>query len=468
MSKYDVIVIGAGIGGLCNAGILAKNGKNVLILEQSDHIGGRAIEFPYKGCRIQLGWHQIEDTGSGLTKVFEYLGKELKHSEVSQDIPFWIDGKWKTMPEIVNADPKAFRRFIRMVTEELSWADIEMMADQPVRPWVMKNNLGEGVLRLLEIMAEYEVVTHDWWNHSLSEQLWMRKLHFTERRMAGYCYNPLPGWKGAWEILEDAVRGLGVEIRLNTPVKDILIEPGGNMQRVVGVESQTTPSCMATDYPYTEVIEAPCVISTLPCWDILKIVDKGLLPRWYVEQIKYICRDDLKVAWIGIYASLPEPLMVKTEREMPGWFSGPRTGLFGFATNFTAFAPYVSPPGEYLVTVGAGISDKHMKMPRRQFNKLMENFEKEAEDLFPVFKKRTWTQRHVVWDPAQGVTWKPGSVGPYRPDTDVPTVDGLYFASEAFRGHSVGCDRAPRIAMSVTEKILERPIPEFKDSWHYK
>jgi hypothetical protein len=99
---------------------------------------------------------------------------------------------------------------------------------------------------------------------------------------------------------------------------------------------------------------------------------------------------------------------------------------------------------------------------------LMEEFEKEAEDLFPVFKKRTWSQRHVVWDPAQGVQWKPGAVGPYRPDTDVPAIEGLYFASEAFRGHSVGCDRAPRIAMSVTEKVLGRPIPEFKNSWHYR
>ena len=33
MKKYDVIIIGAGIGGLTAGAILAKNGKKVLILE---------------------------------------------------------------------------------------------------------------------------------------------------------------------------------------------------------------------------------------------------------------------------------------------------------------------------------------------------------------------------------------------------------------------------------------------------
>lgn len=42
MSRFDAIVIGAGINGLAAATVLARRGKSVCILEQSDRIGGMA------------------------------------------------------------------------------------------------------------------------------------------------------------------------------------------------------------------------------------------------------------------------------------------------------------------------------------------------------------------------------------------------------------------------------------------
>ena len=38
---HQVIVIGAGISGLCAARVLAEKGVNVLVLEAADRIGGR-------------------------------------------------------------------------------------------------------------------------------------------------------------------------------------------------------------------------------------------------------------------------------------------------------------------------------------------------------------------------------------------------------------------------------------------
>ncbi|MCK5479303.1 MAG: NAD(P)-binding protein, partial [Methylococcales bacterium] len=48
VNHYDVIVIGSGIGGLTAAGLLAKSGKSVLVLETHDRPGGYAHGFKRK------------------------------------------------------------------------------------------------------------------------------------------------------------------------------------------------------------------------------------------------------------------------------------------------------------------------------------------------------------------------------------------------------------------------------------
>ena len=74
--KYDVIIIGAGLGGLTSGAVLAKKGKKVLMLEQHNIPGGCATTFKHRDYKVEVGLHMIDglDSGDPKRKLFEDLG----------------------------------------------------------------------------------------------------------------------------------------------------------------------------------------------------------------------------------------------------------------------------------------------------------------------------------------------------------------------------------------------------------
>jgi prolycopene isomerase len=60
-----VVVIGSGIGGLTSAGLLAKQGKKVLVVERHDRPGGYAHSFRRRGYRFDSAVHVIGGCGDG-------------------------------------------------------------------------------------------------------------------------------------------------------------------------------------------------------------------------------------------------------------------------------------------------------------------------------------------------------------------------------------------------------------------
>lgn len=69
MKKNDVVVIGSGISGLLTALALSREGKNVLILEKEDCIGGVCRSYEVDGYRLDTGPHAITRLESGPLKV---------------------------------------------------------------------------------------------------------------------------------------------------------------------------------------------------------------------------------------------------------------------------------------------------------------------------------------------------------------------------------------------------------------
>ncbi len=59
--RYDVIVIGAGLGGLTVAALLARAGRQVLVLERSGSVGGAASTYRVGGLTIEASLHETAD-----------------------------------------------------------------------------------------------------------------------------------------------------------------------------------------------------------------------------------------------------------------------------------------------------------------------------------------------------------------------------------------------------------------------
>ena len=73
--KYDVVIIGGGLGGLTAANKLAKNGRKVLLLESHDKLGGFATWFHRRKHIFDVSLHGFP---VGMQKSLrKYWGQEF-------------------------------------------------------------------------------------------------------------------------------------------------------------------------------------------------------------------------------------------------------------------------------------------------------------------------------------------------------------------------------------------------------
>ena len=74
--KYDVVIIGSGLGGLLCGSLLAREGKRVLVLERQAQPGGCMQSYQRDGFSFDTGLHYIGGLAEGqpLHRVFSHLG----------------------------------------------------------------------------------------------------------------------------------------------------------------------------------------------------------------------------------------------------------------------------------------------------------------------------------------------------------------------------------------------------------
>jgi phytoene dehydrogenase-like protein len=105
---YDVIIIGAGAGGLTAAALLSKTGFSVCVLEKEQHVGGYLAGFRRKDFRFDTAIHWLNQcTPDGLLgKVFSILGDDYPKAVLQRRIRRY---KGDTFDYLLTDDPNELR-----------------------------------------------------------------------------------------------------------------------------------------------------------------------------------------------------------------------------------------------------------------------------------------------------------------------------------------------------------------------
>lgn len=137
---YDVMVLGAGVAGLASARALAEAGKNVLLLEARDRVGGRVWSVPVEGSEmpVELGAEFVHGLPPELLRLIEE--SKLRAYELDGRMICFEDG---ALAECSRGDAFA-------VLEELS----EDESDVSFAEWVATKNINEETAQAATAFVE--------------------------------------------------------------------------------------------------------------------------------------------------------------------------------------------------------------------------------------------------------------------------------------------------------------------------
>lgn len=146
--KFDVVIIGSGLGGLLCGNILSSEGYNVCIVEKNHKLGGSLQTFGRKACIFNTGLNYTEslDKGQSLYQYFRYFGlydklKIRKLDEDGFDIISFPDAKYKlamgpdnfreTLLRDFPSEKEGLNRYLKKIDNICSSFSLYKLSDKP-------------------------------------------------------------------------------------------------------------------------------------------------------------------------------------------------------------------------------------------------------------------------------------------------------------------------------------------------
>ncbi|MFQ5666162.1 MAG: phytoene desaturase family protein [Candidatus Binatia bacterium] len=464
MSRWDVIVIGAGLGGMLTGAILARRGRRVLVLERELQPGGRLRSYDVDGFVVDCGaflWpNKFLDQALAAAGATSFIGSEIPASEVMRIYVQGLGGKrfsfpWlgrgatdlaDTIREVYRASNDDFQAFAALLGQLAQWNDAEVTKLLPVRvgDWLAANvsnsAVANAVKRTLMLFGTYEPE-----NASVGEfaRLLQRNRTGDKQPKPESCgANSIGGVRALVEAIRAALDRNGAELRLGTTVDQIAVAGG----RAAGVLVHGAS-------PFQEQLTADVVVSNLPIWTLFGIIAERHFPAEFVAN----ARQYAKVGGtVGVaYAFDDVPLLRQTGE--PDWFPGWTRLLVGPERTFgggffwmSHHSPHNAPPGKHILQ-GMRLVPPFTLTDQQQINQIVTDFDTLAREIYSNLDRTLRWRR--CWITRDGTEYMISAVP--KPDVRAPSVANLYFVGETINLPSIQMDAAAHSALECVRLLEE-------------
>ena len=278
-NKYDAIVVGAGMGGMCVAARLTGAGKKVLLVEKSRYLGGRCSHRTREESKVTTGALMVPmGPNSAIRQAFDAVGAEMDMVDLTGrmryrlahgdfDLPLSGGGLY-SMIEFAMQDEAQAKAFFGHIRDALfHWTPLNTIT---IREWFDQytdnqevKNLFQGYCASLMGIGMREIPAGEFFN-------------FLKYSSKGSRFGMARKGNGAlMDTLAIAIEQRGSKIQRRTGCKQILVEAG----KVIGVEVNHSDGD-------DETIHADIVICNVgPDRTVALAGGEALFERSYVERL---------------------------------------------------------------------------------------------------------------------------------------------------------------------------------------
>ncbi|MGY5861694.1 MAG: FAD-dependent oxidoreductase [Candidatus Thorarchaeota archaeon] len=441
-SDYDVVIAGAGAGGLLTALALTAEGKKPLILETSDRIGGVWYGYDHEGYRIDNGLHVITRVHHGaFTRFLRTYLKPPPEFVLHEGWFFRVFDKVGTIPASVGETltwpltgmrgrlglAKIGAKIKTMKLDEMrKYKDIsflEFMQSKGATNQVMLDVMQSAIFMAagvpIDQASAYEALrTLKDTDKESSKIGSIKKLLFGSG--AEYDEGVVNG--GMQALIERVVEAIAGDIVLNAPVERITEQDG----------------CVSSVTAKGKDIPSSRVVSNIPMWSMPTIVksERSAVNDFFQEW------DHMKATrgitlWLGL-----NKVVLGDRKSRVIVHPNPNRWML----SLSSFDPTCAPQGKELIGIATMLEEGmtiEAQVERMKGNGLDEYYPEILDHI---------EMEHVQTSYATRAALIPGQTALDRPGPHTP-IKGLYIVGTDTAGEGVGLQQAANSAAGVVQAL---------------